>query len=151
MELPDNCIHSIDFDDAYNYDAWYAYSNLSHSYMNGMYLTSVLEVTEPDEPIVIMSKKKLGLDLTGTKKIQIRLKNKSQATSMKIYFAGSDGKFTDACVTIPIEPMNDGFIEYTLDITGQIAALGEVQRIKIIPAEGIVEGWMQYDYIRFLK
>lgn len=149
--LPDNCIHSIDFDDAYNYDAWYAFSNVSHSYMNGMYLTTVLDVEEPEEEISVVSKKKLGLDLTGTKKIQIRLKNKSQATSMKIYFAGSNGKFTDECVTIPIETMNDGFIEYTLDITDQIADLGEVQRIKIIPAEGVTEGWMQYDYIRFLK
>lgn len=149
--LPKNCIYSIDFDDAYNYDAWYAYSNLSHSYMNGMYLTSVLEVTEPDNDIVIMSKKKLGLDLTGTKKLQIRLKNKSQATSMKIFFAGADGKFTDECVIIPLEAMNDGFIEYTLDISKQIPALGQVQRIKIVPAIGITEGWMQYDYIRFLK
>ena len=149
--LPKNCIYSIDFDDAYNYDAWYAYSNLSHSYMNGMYLTSVLEVTEPDNDIVIMSKKKLGLDLTGTKKLQIRLKNKSQATSMKIFFAGADGKFTDECVIIPLEAMNDGFIKYTLDISKQIPALGQVQRIKIVPAIGITEGWMQYDYIRFLK
>ena len=150
-ELPENCIHSIDFDDAYNYDAWYAYANLSHSYMNGMYLTSVIEVTEPDEDIVIMSKKKLGLDLTGAKQIQICVKNKSQATSMRIYFAGADGKFTDQYVTIPMEPMNDGFIEYTVDIGEQIPALGQVQRIKIVPAVGVTEGWMQYDYIRILK
>ena len=149
--FPANCIHSIDFEDAYNYDAWYAYSNLSHSYMNGMYLTSVIEVTEPEEDIVIMSKKKLGLDLTGTKRIQIKLKNKSRADSLRIYFAGTDGKFTEQYVTIPMETMNDGFIEYTVEIGEQIPALGQVQRIKIVPAVGVTEGWMQYDYIRFLK
>lgn len=149
--LPENCICSIDFDDAYNYDAWYAYTNVKYSYMNGKYLTSVIDVTEAGEEIAIMSKKKLDLDLSGAKKMTIRLKNKSQATSMKIYFAGADGKFTDACIVIPMETMNDGFVEYTVDISSQIPSLGQVQRIKIIPAVDVTEGWMQYDYIRFFK
>ena len=149
--LPDNCLCSIDFDDAYNYDAWYAYSNVRHSYMNGMYLTTVLGVEDPSAEISVVSRKKLGLDLTGAKKLQLRLKNKSEAVKMKLYFAGEDGKFTQECITLPIETMNDGFVTYTLDISNYLPALGKVQRIKIVPAEGVAEGWMQYDYIRFFK
>jgi hypothetical protein len=138
-------IRSFDFNDPYNYDEWYGLENVKYSYPNGLYLTTMIS----DTGASIVSKRKLNLDISGAGKFRIKLKNKTRATKMKVFFADEAGNFEEEYIEIPITPMNDGFEEYTVELGGIIKG-GIIGRIKILPAEDAGEGWLQYDYIRFL-
>lgn len=147
-KTPKGLVESVDFDNAFDYGEWYAFKNMKYAYQNGMYLTGVIQKTEEGEAEII-SKKKLKMDLSGAQKISIKLKNKTSATSMKVYLGDEDGRFDDGRM-IEVDLLSDvnGFVEYTLPIPFDA---DKVDRIKIIPAEGATEGWMQFDYIRFYE
>lgn len=149
IQKPQNTIYSYEFDNAFDYEQWYGLTNVAYSYPNGLYLTTKLSSDKTSDPVIV-TQKDLNLNLKDVKKIQIKLKNKTKATSMKMYFADKNNNFTEEkSITIPITAMDNVFTEYTIDLEN-VLSLDTVGRIKIVPAENTTEGWLQYDYIRFL-
>lgn len=143
----EDVLASFDFDDPMDYGQWYPLNNVRWCYANGLYLTIVIRQNNGD-PTAVLSGDRLGLDLTGATRVQVRLKNKTGARRMTLGLAGQDGRFMTGAV-IPLTPMDDDFVTCILPLESNP---GQVRRIRLrLPVENAAAGWMQIDHIRFLR
>lgn len=146
-QLPAEVLHSFDFDDPMDYAQWYPLNNVRWCYTNGLYLTIVIRQCNGD-PTAVLSGDRLGVDLTGVRRVQLRMKNKTGADHLRLDLAGEDGRFRLGAV-IPLDPMEDEFTLRPADLTFRPERL---RRIRLrLPVENAASGWVQIDHIRFLK
>lgn len=155
IEMAEGVVQSFEFDKAYALEEFYGFLNAAWAYPNGNYLYIKPRSNDSrSEQCEVISKDRLGLDLTGVTKIVVRLKNKTAATRMKFAFnTPEDYNFSDTnAVTFPVVANDIEFTEYTLDVGDFFAARGSrIDRIKIYPCLDTLEGWAAIDYIRFVK
>ena len=144
---PAEVVHSFDFDDPMDCAQWYPLNNVRWCYTNGLYLTIVIRQCNGD-PTAVLSGDRLGVELAGAKRIQLRLKNKTGAERLMVDLAGADGRFRQGAV-VPLDPMEDDFAVRTAELT---VTPGTLRRIRLrLPVENAAAGWVQIDHIRFLK
>ena len=154
VELPEGTVKSFEFDRAYDLNEFYGFLNTMWAYPNGNYLYIRPKQNDSrSEQCEVISKDRLGLDLSTAEKLVIRVKNKTNASKMKIAFnTVEDYSFAEEnSITFPISSNDRDFVEYTLDIGSFFADRGgKIDRIKLFPCIDVMDGWVAVDYMRFV-
>lgn len=138
-----------------NTENWLTNERISSSeIVNGTYMLEMLghdEDTCTDSAIYLHSSN-IGISTEKYNKVQISIKNMSDATEMEVYFAtyteGQEGFSENRCISVNIEPNSSDFIEYTFDLVPEDYWHGIFKKM-MVSIHG--EGTAFIDYIRFAE
>lgn len=131
-----------------NRENWGTNSNVtSSSVVDGKYW---LEIADNGGDAAVYSPENIGVSAKPYNKIQIGLKNLTNARKMHVYYTtyneGDTAFSTDRCVTIDIRANYEGFLEYTVDLSEEVAWSGVFKRLMLVFPES---GSVVIDYVRF--
>lgn len=151
--IPMPSVYGWEFDESN--ENWTINERISSStIVDGAYMIEILGHDENTctDPAIYSPSNNVGVSTEKYNKVQISIKNISDATEMELYFAtytdGQGGFSENRCVSINIEPNSSDFVEYTFDLVPEDCWYGILKKM-MISVHG--EGTACIDYIRFAK
>ena len=117
-------------------------------------LTSIgsrLLVTSTSNAPAIMSQGDLNIDAGSLKKIHVRMRNKTNATTAKLLFiTDTDGVWNEAkSVSVTTIANDAAFRDYVFDFSQHASWNGAIEQIRLAPTT--TSGDVEIDYIRFTQ
>lgn len=135
-----------DFNIDGDFEGWTLRKYLQGEVAGGSFNLTVSGGSDPG----IMSPAGLGLAAADYRYLKIRMRNQSAGASGRLYFVTDDHtSFGASVVGIPLQSNDDKYREYVIDCGDHDHWQGLVQQIRIDPVEGVSQGQVSIDYIRF--
>ncbi len=108
-------------------------------------------ITGPDPYIV--SQNDLGININDKNYLIIRMKNASPASTAQVYFTTTTNpNFSEAQhLDFSIEPNDDSFMDYTIDMTAASYWNGTLKQLRVDPAKDVNNGSFEIDFINILE
>lgn len=128
-------------------ESWTAQNQISgFAWQSGGYVGGTVTGSDP----YLASGGSLGVAITSAKKVKVRLKNSTGATTGQIYFiTNADGAWNEAKhKDFTINANDANYTEYTIDMSTVTGWTGTLKQLRLDPEMGATSGSFSVDYIR---
>lgn len=149
--LKDNEVMCWNFDKGYDATSWQGWEGVVSFCITGQYMHGTLngESTEA----TVQSPSKLGLSASSIKTFEVKVKNKTDAKTFKVYIKNSEkDEFTEEkAFTFNINQKTKAIETYSVDVSSLDFMQQEIYQIRLMPCVEAKDGYFQIDSIRLLK
>jgi hypothetical protein len=137
-----------EFDTDGEFEGWTLRKHLQGEVSDGALNLTIAGGTDPG----ILLPAGLGLDPDAYRYLKIRMRNETAGASGRLCFITDDHiSFGDSKLGFKLEPNDDRYREYVVDMAAHENWSGTVQQVRVDPVESIGSGSMSIDYIRFAE
>lgn len=140
-----------DFDNGYDVTSWQAWTGVVSFCITGQYMHGTLN-GEASEATV-QSPTKLGISAGAVKRFEVKLKNKTDASTFKVYIKNNEkDDFTEEkSFSFTINQHTKSFETYSVDVSDLDFMQQDIYQIRLMPCVEAKDGYFQIDSLRLLK